>query len=112
MLLCGILPVFILEGETPYLKYDTIARRNKIQFRGAKPQDKAKQTSSSQTQNPAEKGRTKFKYLLKKCEELITSMGLQCLTGPGEAEAYCAYLNKDGVSIISLSHLSTPQLFA
>lgn len=34
MLLMEIQPVFVLEGKAPELKYETIAARNAIQFKG------------------------------------------------------------------------------
>lgn len=98
LLLSGITPVFVLEGTAPVLKHQMIAKRNKIQFRGANPRDKNKanddQTQSIQ-QKPS-KGRTRFNYVLRQCEALIRSMGLQCMQGPGEAEAFCAHLNANG----------------
>lgn len=108
LILSGITPVFVLEGTAPVLKHQMIAKRNQIQFRGARPRKNAPdaQESSSQctsqattqpnTQN-ASKGRTRFNYVLKQCEELIRSMGLQCVQGPGEAEAFCAHLNAYGL---------------
>lgn len=80
------------------LKHQLIAKRNKIQFRGAKPRDQNK-TNDLQAQSMQQKpsnGRTRFNYVLRQCEELIRSMGLQCMQGPGEAEAFCAHLNANG----------------
>lgn len=82
-----------------------ISKRNQIQFRGAKPRkEKASTTQETQSQQAsqvntqkASKGRTRFNYVLKQCEELIRSMGLQCVQGPGEAEAFCAHLNAAGL---------------
>nr|CAI5827258.1 unnamed protein product [Callosobruchus analis] len=37
LLLMEVTPVFVLEGKAPELKYDTIATRNVVQFKGAKP---------------------------------------------------------------------------
>lgn len=88
----------MLEGTAPVLKHQMIQKRNQIQFRGAKPRkntagdSQEPSTTQSNTQK-ASKGRTRFNYVLKQCEELIRSMGLQCVQGPGEAEAFCAHLN-------------------
>lgn len=98
----------MLEGTAPVLKHQMIAKRNQIQFRGARPrkntptdtQEQQSQTITTQTntQKPkSNKGRTRFNYVLKQCEELIRSMGLQCVQGPGEAEAFCAHLNACGL---------------
>ncbi|KAH8378703.1 hypothetical protein KR009_000797 [Drosophila setifemur] len=92
-----VIPVFVLEGVAPKLKSQVIAKRNELQFRGVKPKDAA---ASSQTQSKApkgDKGRSRFNHVLKQCETLLLSMGIQCVQGPGEAEAYCAFLNKHGL---------------
>lgn len=92
--------MFVLEGTAPVLKHQTISQRNQIQFRGAKPRknDQPTQSKSTQsTQQSQSKGRTRFNFVLKQCEELIRSMGLQCVQGPGEAEAFCAQMNACGM---------------
>lgn len=90
--------MYVLEGTAPALKHQVIAKRNQIQFRGAKPRKNTpdadqNENATAPSQNKANKGRTRFNYVLKKCEELIRSMGLQCVQGAGEAEAFCAHLN-------------------
>lgn len=58
-------------------------------------------TCSSQPPNPgakSKKGRSRFNSVLKECESLLQTMGLQCVQAPGEAEAYCAHLNMNGVT--------------
>lgn len=94
LLLSGVTPVFVLEGTAPALKHAMISKRNEIQFRGAAPRKNvAATTDANNPKKPSNKGRTRFNYILKQCEELIRSMGLQCVQGPGEAEAFCAHLN-------------------
>ncbi|KAH8351402.1 hypothetical protein KR059_001439, partial [Drosophila kikkawai] len=89
-----VTPVFVLEGVAPKLKSQVIAKRNELQFRGVKP----KEASAGSSQAPkGDKGRTRFNHVLKQCETLLLSMGIQCVQGPGEAEAYCAFLNKHGL---------------
>lgn len=93
------------EGEAPKLKHKVIAARNEIQFRGVKPKntEKSSKINKNELENgnvknvKEEKGRTRFNHVLKQCENLLKCMGLQCIKGPGEAEAYCAFLNKYGV---------------
>lgn len=82
-------PVFVLEGKAPELKFDTIAARNAIQFKGARPKKDGIKTG---------KDRTRFHFVLKLCEEMLGYIGLACIKGNGEAESLCAYLNEDGVS--------------
>lgn len=93
-----IIPIFVLEGETPILKYDVVAKRNEIQFCGAKPRE----TNITEHSKKNKKGRTRFNHVLKECADLIDSMGLKCVQAPGEAEAYCSFLNRDGVNIYFL----------
>ncbi|KAJ6643661.1 Flap endonuclease GEN [Pseudolycoriella hygida] len=92
LLLSGVTPVFVLE-------YGVICKRNELQFRGARPKNLATQIQSTQKNSQVlkkpDKGRSRFNYVLKQCEELIASMGLQCVQGPGEAEQFCAFLNED-----------------
>lgn len=85
----------MLEGTAPAMKHQVIAKRNQIQFRGAKPRAQPSQQSTQNVGSQA-KGRTRFNYVLKQCEELLRSMGLHCVQGPGEAEAFCAHLNARG----------------
>lgn len=93
LLLANITPVFITEGETPELKFQVIAKRNEMQFMGARPRTAA---ASQNKKDP--KGRTRFNHILKQCEELITCLGINAIQPPGEAEAYAAHLNALGVS--------------
>lgn len=97
----------MLEGTAPVLKHQTIQKRNQIQFRGARPRKEtpasqepasqvATQSATQANTKQSSKGRTRFNFVLKQCEELIRSMGLQCVQGPGEAEAFCAQLNACG----------------
>ncbi|KAK9892522.1 hypothetical protein WA026_020507 [Henosepilachna vigintioctopunctata] len=87
LLLMDVYPIFVLEGKAPQLKYDTITARNAIQFKGAKPKTDSVKTG---------KDRTRFNFVLKQCQEMLNYMGLACLTGLGEAESLCAYLNQEG----------------
>lgn len=90
----------MLEGVAPKLKSQVIAQRNEMQFRGVKPKDKPlTQNQPSSQASKGEKGRTRFNHVLKQCENMLQAMGIQCVQGPGEAEAYCAFLNHKGVSL-------------
>nr|CAI5827257.1 unnamed protein product [Callosobruchus analis] len=88
LLLMEVTPVFVLEGKAPELKYDTIATRNVVQFKGAKPKTDGVKTG---------KDRSRFQFILKQCEEMLQAMGLACIKGKGEAESMCAYLNEEGL---------------
>ncbi|XP_060533504.1 flap endonuclease GEN [Cylas formicarius] len=88
LLLMDVSPVFVLEGKAPELKYDTIAARNAIQFKGAKPKTDGVKTG---------KDRSRFHFVLKQCEQMLKLLGVACIKGNGEAESLCAYLNEDGL---------------
>lgn len=98
LLLMGIHPVFIIDGEAPQLKHQVIAKRNENnQFIGSRPRAEPKNDRPAQPKKKSNKGRTRFNYVLKQCQELLTAMGVSCIQAEGEAEALCAYLNKDGL---------------
>ncbi|XP_050089227.1 flap endonuclease GEN [Anopheles aquasalis] len=100
LLQMGMTPVFVLEGEAPVFKSGVIVKRlAETQFRGARPKklancDKAGATVSSK---PSEQSRNRFKQVLKSCERLLNTMGIASIEAPGEAEALCAYLNRDAL---------------
>uniref|UniRef100_A0A182FQ59 Flap endonuclease GEN n=1 Tax=Anopheles albimanus TaxID=7167 RepID=A0A182FQ59_ANOAL len=105
LLQTGITPVFVLEGTAPSLKYGVIVKRNQLQFRGARPKkvancDKASTTGTAGEKprsKPTEQNRNRFNQVLKQCEELLNAIGLVCVQAAGEAEALCAYLNRDAL---------------
>lgn len=86
--------VFVLEGRAPELKYKTIAARNALQFKGAKPKTDGVKTG---------KDRSRFNHTLKLCQDMLNLMGIACVKGEGEAEALCAHLNESGVFVWVLS---------
>ncbi|XP_011180536.1 flap endonuclease GEN [Zeugodacus cucurbitae] len=91
-----VTPVFILEGQAPKLKSQIISKRSEQQFRGTKPMKNKLEKQPTEAKEK-ERGRTRFNHVLKQCETLLQSMGIQCFQAPGEAEAYCAFLNKKGL---------------
>ncbi|XP_055620255.1 flap endonuclease GEN-like [Toxorhynchites rutilus septentrionalis] len=89
LLQVGIVPIFVLEGAAPPIKYDILVKRNHVQFRGARPR--------RTTSGASEQHRNRFQHVMKQCEELLGTMGLTCVQAPGEAEALCAYLNRENL---------------
>ncbi|NWV78215.1 GEN endonuclease, partial [Dasyornis broadbenti] len=80
----GIKLVFVMEGEAPTLKADTMSKRNEMRYG---PPKKA---------GAARTGRSLFKAMLKECLELLECLGVPWVQAAGEAEAMCAYLNAKG----------------
>ncbi|NWU62868.1 GEN endonuclease, partial [Pterocles burchelli] len=80
----GIKLVFVMEGEAPRLKADTMSKRNEMRY------------GSSKKVGAARTGRSLFKGVLKECLELLECLGVPWVQAAGEAEAMCAYLNAKG----------------
>ncbi|NXI80672.1 GEN endonuclease, partial [Rhipidura dahli] len=80
----GIKLVFVMEGEAPRLKADTMSKRNEMRY------------GPSKKVGAARTGRSLFKAMLKECVELLECLGVPWVQAAGEAEAMCAYLNAKG----------------
>ncbi|NXB00007.1 GEN endonuclease, partial [Cnemophilus loriae] len=80
----GIKLVFVMEGEAPRLKADTMSKRNEMRY------GPSKKVGAIRT------GRSLFKAMLKECLELLECLGVPWVQAAGEAEAMCAYLNAQG----------------
>ncbi|XP_039287665.1 flap endonuclease GEN isoform X2 [Nilaparvata lugens] len=83
LLLNNCKPIFVLDGDAPELKHKTIIAR--IQARGGRTGEKT-----------ATGSRSRLKALQNQCKQLLTIMGVPWVQAPGEAEAYCAWLNQKG----------------
>ncbi|KAJ7420624.1 hypothetical protein WISP_47547 [Willisornis vidua] len=80
----GIKLVFVMEGEAPRLKADTMSKRNEMRY------------GPSKKAGGARRGRSLFKAMLKECLELLECLGVPWVQAAGEAEEMCAYLNAKG----------------
>ncbi|NXF93265.1 GEN endonuclease, partial [Eubucco bourcierii] len=80
----GIKLVFVMEGEAPKLKADTMSKRNEMRY------------GPSKNIGAARTGRSFFKAILKECLQLLECLGVPWVQAAGEAEAMCAYLNAKG----------------
>ncbi|NXI56842.1 GEN endonuclease, partial [Chloroceryle aenea] len=81
----GIKLVFVMEGEAPKLKADTMSKRNEMRY------GPSKKVGAVRT------GRSLIKAFLKECLELLECLGVPWVQAAGEAEAMCAYLNAKGL---------------
>uniref|UniRef100_A0A8D2L667 Flap endonuclease GEN homolog 1 n=1 Tax=Varanus komodoensis TaxID=61221 RepID=A0A8D2L667_VARKO len=84
-MMMGIHLVFVMEGEPPKLKANTMEKRTEVRF------------GPSKKSGTAKTGRSRFKSLLKECLEMLECLGVPWVQAAGEAEAMCAYLNANGV---------------
>nr|XP_005489791.1 flap endonuclease GEN homolog 1 [Zonotrichia albicollis]XP_026650954.1 flap endonuclease GEN homolog 1 [Zonotrichia albicollis] len=81
----GIKLVFVMEGEAPRLKADTMSKRNEMRY------------GHSKKAGAVRTGRSLFTAMLKECLELLECLGVPWVQAAGEAEAMCAYLNAKGL---------------
>ncbi|NWS41368.1 GEN endonuclease, partial [Probosciger aterrimus] len=80
----GIKLVFVMEGEAPRLKADTLSKRNEMRY------------GPSKKVGAVKTGRSSFKVILRECLELLECLGVPWVQAAGEAEEMCAYLNAKG----------------
>jgi len=88
LLSLDILPVVVLEGSCPLAKSATVQARNALTWGTKVP---------TQTDSPKRQLRRQFGGVLKDCQKLAESLGVPCVTAPGEAEALCSALNVAGL---------------
>ncbi|XP_022621377.1 flap endonuclease GEN homolog 1 [Seriola dumerili] len=86
--LMGVKLVFVMEGEAPKLKAETMSKRTETRFGGFKKASTSKSTNTS---------RGRFKAVLRECAEMLDYLGVPWVTAAGEAEAMCAYLDSQGM---------------
>uniref|UniRef100_A0A671SUV8 GEN1 Holliday junction 5' flap endonuclease n=1 Tax=Sinocyclocheilus anshuiensis TaxID=1608454 RepID=A0A671SUV8_9TELE len=84
--LMGVKLVFVMEGDAPSIKAQTMSKRSEMRYGGAK----AKPTAAKNT------SRSRFKAVLRECAEMLDCLGVPWVSAAGEAEAMCAYLDSQG----------------
>ena len=86
MINLNIKPIFVLDGDAPTLKKETLEARKR-----------------QQSQNPAQEAevkdfsRRRLKGLMNECKALLDSLGIVSVKAEGEAESLCATLNAEGI---------------
>ncbi|MFT7810674.1 flap endonuclease GEN homolog 1 [Arapaima gigas] len=85
--LMGIKLIFVMEGEAPKIKAETMSRRTQLRFGGSK----------KQVFKQSKPNRSHFKFVLKECAEMLDCLGVPWVTATGEAEAMCAFLDSSGL---------------
>ncbi|KAI7792003.1 putative flap endonuclease GEN-like protein 1, partial [Triplophysa rosa] len=85
--LMGAKLVFVMEGDAPKLKAETMSKRTEMRFGKVQSKPAAVKTT----------GRGRFKAVLRECAEMLDCLGVPWVTAAGEAEAMCAFLDWQGV---------------
>ncbi|KAM6992407.1 LOW QUALITY PROTEIN: flap endonuclease GEN homolog 1 [Tautogolabrus adspersus] len=87
--LMGVKLVFVMEGEAPKIKAETMSKRTETRYGGVKKAPASKSTTNT--------SRGRFNAVLRECAEMLDYMGVPWVTAAGEAEAMCAYLDSQGL---------------
>ncbi|XP_024863193.1 flap endonuclease GEN homolog 1 isoform X2 [Kryptolebias marmoratus] len=87
--LMGVKLVFVMEGEAPKLKSETMSKRAEARYGGFKKASASKSAKST--------SRGRFNAVLRECAEMLDYLGVPWVTAAGEAEAMCAYLDSVGL---------------
>ncbi|KAM4522460.1 flap endonuclease GEN homolog 1 [Odontesthes bonariensis] len=87
--LMGVKLVFVMEGEAPKLKSETMRKRAAIRYGGFK------KASAPKSATVTSRGR--FNAVLRECAEMLDYLGVPWVTAAGEAEAMCAYLDSQSL---------------
>ncbi|KAF3702900.1 Flap endonuclease GEN -like protein 1 [Channa argus] len=87
--LMGVKLVFVMEGEAPKLKAETMSKRTETRFGGFKKPAATKCTTNT--------SRGRFKAVLRECADMLDYLGVPWMTAAGEAEAMCAFLDSQGL---------------
>uniref|UniRef100_A0A8C7R343 Flap endonuclease GEN homolog 1 n=1 Tax=Oncorhynchus mykiss TaxID=8022 RepID=A0A8C7R343_ONCMY len=88
--LMGVKLVFVMEGEAPKLKAETMSKRTDMRFGGFDKSAPKKQTTKTTN-------RGRFNAVLRECAEMLDCLGVPWVTAAGEAEAMCAFLDAQGL---------------
>uniref|UniRef100_A0A8C2ZZ35 Uncharacterized protein n=1 Tax=Cyclopterus lumpus TaxID=8103 RepID=A0A8C2ZZ35_CYCLU len=87
--LMGVKLVFVMEGEAPKLKAETMSKRTETRYGGFKKASAPKTTINT--------SRGRFNAVLRECADMLDYLGVPWVTAAGEAEAMCAYLDSQGL---------------
>lgn len=87
--LMGVKLVFVMEGEAPKIKAETMSKRTEMRFGGTKAKSIPKPVKNT--------NRGRFNAVLRECAQMLDCLGVPWVTAAGEAEAMCAFLDSQGL---------------
>ncbi|CAH1245003.1 GEN1 [Branchiostoma lanceolatum] len=90
----GISLIFVVDGDPPELKFQTMMKRNQDRFGGSKASTDGQKKGLGK---PRKMKRSHFKAVLKECILLLDGLGIPHVQSKGEAEAFCALLNRENL---------------
>ncbi|XP_051546519.1 flap endonuclease GEN homolog 1 isoform X2 [Myxocyprinus asiaticus] len=89
--LMGVKLVFVMEGDAPKIKAETMSKRTEMRYGHLKTKSAPKPAPAKNT------SRGRFKAVLRECAEMLDCLGVPWVTAAGEAEAMCAFLDSQGI---------------
>ncbi|XP_056311135.1 flap endonuclease GEN homolog 1 [Danio aesculapii] len=87
--LMGVKLVFVMEGEAPKIKAETMSKRTEMRFGSTKAKSIPKPAKNT--------NRGRFNAVLRECAQMLDCLGIPWVTAAGEAEAMCAFLDSQGL---------------
>ncbi|CDW80315.1 flap endonuclease 1 [Stylonychia lemnae] len=100
----GIKAVWVFDGKPPDLKFKTLEKRKENREKAEDQKDEAEEDGDEfKMQKMAQRTVKVTKPMVEDAKKLIQSMGFPVIQAPGEAEAFCAFLVKQGKAFATVS---------
>lgn len=95
----GIRPVFVFDGVAPELKLNELLKRKGRREVALSKYEEAKAVGDAEKMEMYEKRQTKITPVhVGDCKRLLHLMGIPFIEAPSEAEAYCAFMVREGMA--------------
>lgn len=103
MISLGIKPICVLDGESPELKKEELAKRRERREAAEKKLESGEDKDDKQIESLKKIAFRVEKERYSECEKLLKLMGIPVIRAPSEGEAQCAYLVKEGIAYAGVS---------